>query len=149
MESDLYRIVYCSRNQIKGTEEEIANAQLDLLEAARSKNRSLGITGALVSRAGVFAQALEGPRSSVEHIVRLVQQDPRNSDITVCLRGPATERDFPKWSMAFADGEGPGGLSPAQGAFDAVFANQESAGEDLLVLLKTHFTPKNDLPLEW
>ncbi len=81
MSTDLYRIVYCSRNEIKGTPQEIVNAQLSLLEAARSKNRRLNLTGALISQAGVFAQVIEGPLKSVEHVFNLVQQDDRNSDV--------------------------------------------------------------------
>jgi hypothetical protein len=139
MNSELYRIVYCSRNKIKGTSKEIIQAQIALLEAARSKNRHLNITGALVSQAGVFAQVLEGPRKSVESIFSLVEHDDRNDDVTVGLRGPEAERDFPKWAMAFSDGEGPDELSPVQFAIDAVFASQDGAGENLLALLKTHF----------
>jgi len=145
--TDLYRIVYCSRNEIKGTTQEIVNAQLSLLEAARSKNRRLSLTGALISQAGVFVQVIEGPQHSVEHVFSLVQQDDRNSDVTVCLRGPETERDFPKWSMAFADGEALGESSLPQVILDVVFANQEGAGVNLLALLKAHFTHENSVLL--
>lgn len=144
MNSDLYRIVYCSRNEIRGTVEESVDAQFSLLEAARTKNRRLNVTGALLSQAGVFAQVLEGPQKSVEHLFSLVQHDGRNSDVTIGLRGPILERDFPNWAMAFGNGESTSGFSPAQAVFDAVFANQEDAGEDLLALLKALVNREND-----
>jgi hypothetical protein len=146
VDSDLYKVVYCSRNEIRGTSEELADALLSLLESAQSKNQSLNITGALLSYGGVFAQVLEGPRNSVEQVFNLIQLDDRNSEVTVALRGTEAERDFPEWSMAFADGgkeyadgEETSGLSLARAAINAVFASQEGAGEQLLAVLKTLF----------
>lgn len=124
----------------------MADALLSLLESAQSKNQSLSITGALLSHVGVFAQVLEGPQNLVEQLFSLIQLDNRHSQVTVALRGPEAERDFPQWSMAFADGgtalsdrEGTSGLSLTKAAIDAVFANQEGAGEQLLAMLKTLF----------
>jgi hypothetical protein len=146
MNSDLYRIVYCSRNEIRGTSEEVADALLRLLESARSKNQRLNITGALLSYGGIFAQVLEGPQNSVDQLFGRIQLDDRNSEVTVALRGPEAERDFLEWSMAFADGgkvfadgEETSGLSLTRAAINAVFANQEGAGEKLLTVLKTLF----------
>jgi hypothetical protein len=149
MNSDLYRIVYCSRNEIPGTSEEVADALLSLLESARSKNQRLNLTGALLSQAGVFAQVLEGTQNSVEQVFGLIQLDDRHSEVTVALRGPEAERDFPKWSMAFADGEKAFAVGEdtsrtalAQAAINAVFANQGGAGGKLLAVLKTLCTPR-------
>ena len=149
MNFDLYRIVYCSRNEIPGTGEEVADALLSLLEAARSKNQRLNLTGALLYQAGVFAQVLEGPQYWVEQVFGLIQLDDRNSEVTVALRGPEAERDFPKWSMAFADGEkifavgeDTSRTALAQAAINAVFAGAAGAGEKLLIVLKTFCTPR-------
>ncbi len=57
MDSDLYKSVYCSRNETRGNSEEMADALLSLLEAARAKNLNLDITGALISQGGVFAES--------------------------------------------------------------------------------------------
>src|ERR1700749_406262 len=95
MSSDLFRIIYCSRNEIPGTGEEVADALLSLLEAARSKNQRLDLTGALLYQGGVFAQVLEGPQNAVEQVFGLIKLDDRNSQVTVALRGPELERDFP------------------------------------------------------
>jgi Sensors of blue-light using FAD len=149
MNSDLYRIVYCSRNKIPGTGEEVADALLSLLESARSKNQRLNLTGALLYQAGVFAQVLEGPQHSVEQVFGLIQLDKRNSEVTVAFRGPETERDFPKWSMAFADGEKAAAVGEdtsrtalAQVAINAVFACEAGAGGKLLAVLKTLCAPR-------
>jgi hypothetical protein len=123
------------------------NALLGLLDAARSKNQRLNITGALISQAGVFAQVLEGPQQSVEHVLGLVQHDDRNSNVTVALHGPEAERVFPRWSMAFGDGEESGGLPVAQVAIDAVLAKQEGAGENLLALQRTLVVHEDNLLL--
>jgi hypothetical protein len=144
MNSDLYRLVYCSRSEIPGTGEEVAVALLSLLESARTKNRRLNITGALLFQAGVFAQVLEGPQHSVERILGLVQLDDRNSEVTVALRGPEAERYFSKWSMAFADGDKTSRLPLLQASIDAVFAHQEGAGEKLLAVLKPLFPHENN-----
>jgi blue light- and temperature-responsive anti-repressor len=142
LNSDLYKLVYCSRNEIRGTSEEVADAPLSLLASAQSKNQSLNIRGPSSPPFGVFAQVLEGPQNSVEQLFSLIQLDDRNSGVTVALRGPEEERDFPGWSMAFADREKTAvdreatcGLSLAQAAINAVFANQEGAGEQLLATL--------------
>jgi len=146
LNSDLYRIVYCSRNQIGGTSEEVADVLLSLHAAAESKNQGLNITGALLFHAGLFAQVLEGPQNAVEQLFSRIQLDNRHSGVTVAHRGPAAQRDFSQWSMAFGDGGttftdrgGTSRLSLAQAAINAVFANQERSGEKLLFLLKTLF----------
>jgi Sensors of blue-light using FAD len=154
MNSDLYKLVYCSHNAIRGTGEEVANALLSLLEFAESKNRSLNISGILLYHGGIFTQVLEGPQNSVEQLFGIIQLDDRHSEVTVALRGQAAERDFPEWSMAFADGEklcadgeNTSRLSLAQTAVDGVLATQEGAGEKLLAVLKTLFVHKDNLVL--
>jgi hypothetical protein len=143
LESRLYKIVYCSRSEIRGTGEEVATALLHLLESAQARNRRFDITGALLFYSGVFAQTLEGPQSAVERLFSRIEQDERNSEVTVAFRGPEAERDFPGWSMGFADGEKifadgeeTSRLSMAKNAIHGVFAKQEGAGEELLALLK-------------
>jgi hypothetical protein len=143
MSSDLYKIAYCSRSQMRGTHAEVTDGLLSLLACARAKNARLGITGALLSQAGLFAQVLEGPQDSVENLFSLVQLDDRNTEVTVAFRGPETERDFPKWSMAFAGGEESSSSPAAQAAIHAVLANKEGSGENLLAMLKS-FVVQND-----
>lgn len=97
--SALYRLVYASKNFLKGVEAEAAIEQI--LEASRRTNQRLGVTGALMFNGGAFAQVLEGPQKGVEQTFERIQCDPRHGDVTVLEGGPIRERGFVNWSMAF------------------------------------------------
>ena len=71
----LYRLVYFSRNRINGGPSQIAAEVQSILAASQRNNPPLELTGALIFNAGVFAQVLEGPRSSVEATFEKIQQD--------------------------------------------------------------------------
>ena len=100
--SDLYRLVYASRNLIAGTEAEIAAAVTQILSTSQRNNAKVGVTGALMFNAGAFAQVLEGPRRAVEDTFERIQRDLGHSDVTVLECGEAESRGFANWSMAFA-----------------------------------------------
>jgi hypothetical protein len=72
-----------------------------LLQKARARNASLGVTGLLLYRDGNFLQVLEGGDGAVRGIFRRIEADSRHADITVLLDEPITERSFPDWSMGF------------------------------------------------
>ena len=99
--SDLYRLVYASKNFLNGTEPEARAAVERILEASRRNNARVGVTGALMFNDGAFAQVLEGPQKGVEDTFERIQRDPRHGDVTVLECRPVTERGFPEWSMAF------------------------------------------------
>jgi blue light- and temperature-responsive anti-repressor len=99
--SDLYRLVYASKNLLQGPEEEVMAAVRQILDASQRNNREVGVTGALMFNAGAFAQVLEGPRRGVEATFERIQRDLRHSDVTVLQCGPAESRGFTNWSMAF------------------------------------------------
>ena len=101
MSNQIYKLVYCSRNQLRGTTPEVVAAVRQILESARRNNAKLKVTGALLFNEGLFAQALEGPAGAVEQIFEHIQRDSRHSDVTVLQSGPAEGRDFPEWAMAF------------------------------------------------
>ena len=97
----LYRLVYYSRNLIPGHPADI-EAEIDsILQSARRNNAPLGVTGALIFNSGVFAQALEGPRHSIEGVFERIQRDRRHADVQVLAFEATPERRFPNWSMAF------------------------------------------------
>src|SRR4051812_6886241 len=100
MNNTVHKLVYCSRNRIEGTSEQIVEEIQKILSSARRNNALVGITGALLFNEGLFAQVLEGPLDSVERIFEQIQRDPRHSDVTVLQSEPAEHRDFPEWSMA-------------------------------------------------
>ena len=101
MMSDLYRLVYYSRNCIKGTPDQVAAGVDAILHSAWRNNASLGVTGALIFNAGIFAQVLEGCRQDVKATFERIQDDPRHSDVRVLAFEQAPHRGFPAWSMAF------------------------------------------------
>ncbi|MFH6783833.1 MULTISPECIES: BLUF domain-containing protein [Methylobacterium] len=99
--SDLYRLVYASKNLLQGPDHEVTAAVRQILAASQANNRKVGVTGALMFNGGAFAQVLEGPRAGVEDTFERIQRDERHGDVTVLQCGPVEARGFPDWSMAF------------------------------------------------
>jgi hypothetical protein len=95
---DLHRIVYVS-----AAVDKLSRAALDdLLAVARSRNSEHGITGALLYADGDFIQLLEGPRDQVLETFRHIQNSPLHRGVIALINGPATERQFANWSMAYS-----------------------------------------------
>lgn len=99
--SDVYRLVYTSRNLLGGRDDEQAAVVAEILATSKRNNARVGVTGALLFNAGSFAQVLEGPRGAVEGTFERIQRDPRHSDVSVLQCEPVAARGFPNWSMAF------------------------------------------------
>ena len=99
--SDLYRLVYASKNLLAGAEADTAAAVAQILKASQCNNEKVDVTGALMFNAGAFAQVLEGPRRGVEETFERIQRDVRHGNVTVLQCGPAERRVFANWSMAF------------------------------------------------
>jgi hypothetical protein len=100
MNSDVYKILYCSKNLIEG-ETAKRDAEINqILETSRRNNKAQNVTGALLFDSGYFAQALEGTRLAIEQIFERIQRDPRHGDVTVLSSQTSGQRDFPEWSMA-------------------------------------------------
>jgi blue light- and temperature-responsive anti-repressor len=136
MDTNLYKLIYCSRNRIEGSNAAVTSELQSILSIARKNNSAMGITGALLYNDGNFAQILEGPLGSVERIFEIIQRDPRHSEVTVVHSGHAMERDFAEWSMAFAGSNANDKMAGATAAFAAVFNNAAGAGEKMLTTLK-------------
>ena len=60
MQQPLYRLAYCSRNAITGSESEIAEQIWQILEISRRKVLELDIAGALVFASGSLGRASGG-----------------------------------------------------------------------------------------
>ena len=137
MANEIHKIVYCSRNLIAGSdsarEAEVAN----ILETARRNNSHAGVTGALLYSSGYFAQALEGPKSSIEAIFERIQRDNRHGEVTVLESMCGAQRNFSKWSMA--DVPPPTGeeATKVQKALREAMALSNGAGEGVLDLLRS------------
>ncbi|AWB25888.1 blue light sensor protein [Methylobacterium currus] len=131
--TDLYRLVYASKNLLQGTEHDIATEIHQILEVSQRNNMKIGVTGALMFNAGSFAQVLEGPRNGVEATFERIQRDLRHSDVTVLQCVPVESRGFANWSMAFVGHSSRGrtqfsslaaesGFDPSRMSGDGVFA---------------------------
>jgi hypothetical protein len=71
----------------------------DILLSARRNNRRDGITGALLCRADLFMQFLEGPRSKVTATFARILRDDRHIEVGLVWCCEAPHRLFPQWDM--------------------------------------------------
>lgn len=90
----LERLVYASRPF--GFESATLNA---ILFEARNLNAKNGITGALICRADLYLQWLEGPPKALAATYERILRDDRHIEIRKLLLEPAESRMFPDWSM--------------------------------------------------
>lgn len=70
-----------------------------ILRGARRNNARDGITGALIVRADLYLQWLEGPPDTLAALYERILVDDRHLDIIHLDGGPAAERRFPDWLM--------------------------------------------------
>lgn len=73
-----------------------------ILAAARARNATLGVTGALVFTEARFAQILEGGEDSVAQIMASIKQDSRHKDVQIVEMSRIAERRFAGWTMAYS-----------------------------------------------
>jgi len=90
----LFQAVYTSRPF--GFDTGILNGIL--LDARRANARD-GITGALICRADIYLQLLEGPQEQVRNALERIKRDDRHLDVTTHIAGNVPERMFGQWAM--------------------------------------------------
>ena len=71
-----------------------------IFTAARSTNKKLGVTGALLLTDDTFVQVLEGEEASVRGLLARIEADPRHDDLVVLEAGTVAGRVFDRWAMA-------------------------------------------------
>ena len=89
--------------------------RLALVEDARAKNATRGVTGmllygsmeALPQVPGLFVQWIEGPREAVKELFETIEDDDRHQEVEVLSEGPpealgVSGRLFQDWSMGAA-----------------------------------------------
>ncbi len=87
---------------------EMAPADIDrLLDGARRRNRTRGVTGALLHYDGRFLQVLEGEAEAIDQCFGRIQSDHRHERITPLYRAPIEAARFPEWSMRYVSSAGP------------------------------------------
>ena len=70
-----------------------------VLSVARRNNARDDITGALICRADLYLQMLEGPRAAVTATFQKIMADDRHLDVVLIGSGDIKTRMFPKWNM--------------------------------------------------
>jgi Sensors of blue-light using FAD len=71
----------------------------NILSASRRNNQRNGISGALICRADLYLQMLEGPRSAVTATFHRILGDDRHLDVNLIGSADITTRLFPEWHM--------------------------------------------------
>lgn len=71
-----------------------------LFTTARSRNKQLGVTGALLVSDGFFVQVLEGDEAAVRTLFDHIAKDPRHDGVELVETIAATPRVFSRWAMA-------------------------------------------------
>ena len=91
---DLIQLIYTSRPF------GFDNSTLDaILIEARASNPRQEITGALICRADIYLQLLEGGHAAVDLTFSRIARDDRHLEVKVLYRKPALKRLFPDWAM--------------------------------------------------
>jgi hypothetical protein len=91
---DVFRAIYTS--QPFGFDSSILSG---ILIDARRANVRDGITGALICRADIYLQWLEGPEKQVRNTLDRIAGDDRHLDVKVHVAEHVAERVFGEWSM--------------------------------------------------
>ena len=119
----VFRLIYRSRSRIGAADRKYQLGEI--FSVARSSNKKLGVTGALLITDDEFVQALEGPEPVVRELYTKINKDKRHEHVELLESGDVSGRVYGRWAMAkvAADGEpdiplltnvDKGGISPAQ-----------------------------------
>ncbi len=91
---EIYRAIYTSRPF--GYDVSILSG---ILMHARLANARDGITGALICRADIYMQWLEGPEEKVRATLNRIREDDRHLEVTLHVAERVAERVFSDWAM--------------------------------------------------
>ncbi|MCJ2119032.1 BLUF domain-containing protein [Methylobacterium sp. J-001] len=145
--SELYRLVYASKNLFHGSEAELTAVVGQILTASQRNNARADVTGALMFNAGAFAQVLEGPRQGVEETFERIQCDGRHGDVTVLQCGPTESRNFANWSMAFVGASAGGQARFSRLAAESGFDLSRLDGDTVFTMLHELVLEEEGVPL--
>lgn len=94
-----YSLAYVSRSTLIIPEEE-ARVE-DIVAVSQSRNRTLGVTGALLFSEEHFVQVLEGSEQAVKLLMESIVRDERHVQVEVIHAAEQPSRRFGNWSMAY------------------------------------------------
>src|SRR3954454_20699107 len=119
----IFRLIYSSRLRVPAHERKAELGKI--FSSARSNNKKLGVTSALLLCHDTVSQALEGDEPVVRELYATIHQDVRHERVEILEATNVPGRAFGRWSMArVADEEDEpdipllmnrdkGGISPA------------------------------------
>ncbi|WP_430909621.1 BLUF domain-containing protein [Maribacter sp. 2-571] len=93
----MFNLVYRSKARLGISQDAVQQ----MLEAARSYNRSNDITGCLLFYEGAFLQYLEGNQIKVLRLFDKIKESDMHTDIEILSHGHIETREFDDWEMAF------------------------------------------------
>jgi hypothetical protein len=93
----MYYLIYISTAIKLMNQQELC----EILTVSRKNNIQNDITGILLYSEGIFLQALEGSKSSVNEVYSKIEKDKRHKNLIILITGESDNRMFPNWSMAF------------------------------------------------
>jgi hypothetical protein len=132
----LKRISYISKFTRPFSHDEIDQLAADAAE----RNRSLGVTGMLMSSGGIFYQVLEGPADAVDKLFQKIAADARHKDVLVLTTQEEIEdRQFPSWAMKKVnlDEEAVSRLEPVKALLEAIVVQRETMQRMMRVLSRS------------
>ena len=97
MLNPIYTIIYSSTAVNMFTDIDLKQ----LLDAARTKNLRLGITGLLVFADATFFQVIEGKEERVKRLYAKILVDPRHTNIRQLAGFSFKERRYEDWTMKY------------------------------------------------
>lgn len=101
----VFRLIYRSRDRIAS--EQRRTELGELFTTARSNNKRLGLSGALLVSDEFFVQTLEGDEQVVRDLFARIEKDPRHDSVRVIRADGVAGRVFPRWAMAQVSEAGP------------------------------------------
>lgn len=70
-----------------------------ILSVSRANNERDDVSGALICRADLYLQLLEGPETAIEAAILRIERDDRHLQVHRLLHEPIAERLFAGWAM--------------------------------------------------
>ena len=93
----MHIIVYVS--DYLGHDRDVGTVLAAITKTARPRNKSLMITGVLLYHNRSFLQVIEGPKSSLQALMKRIEADPRHMNIKRLIDQPIRKRSFAEWNM--------------------------------------------------
>ncbi|MDA8791792.1 BLUF domain-containing protein [Bacteriovoracaceae bacterium] len=96
----MFQLVYLSFASPKFNNQEDKGLQ-EILNVANPNNESIGVTGMLLYKGGVFMQLLEGNKNVVLNLFGRIGTDLRHEGIKILVKQEVEGRLFTDWTMGY------------------------------------------------